>query len=44
MVDEMPGDPDQRENIERQGNYVFWITLVAGLLVVIIALVYSLVL
>jgi uncharacterized integral membrane protein len=42
---DMPRDPDdlEREGVERQGNVMFWITLVAGALILVIAVIYAIV-
>jgi uncharacterized integral membrane protein len=45
-----PDDPfprssrDDRSEVERQGNVMFWITLIVGLLVVVAAIVFAVIL
>ena len=45
-TDDLPRDPDdlEREGVERQGNVIFWLTLVAGALILVAAVIYALVL
>ena len=45
-MSDMPRDPDdeERAGVERQGNVMFWITLVCGVLILIVALLYAVVL
>jgi hypothetical protein len=35
---------NDRRRVERQGNWVFWITIASGVLIVVIALIFELVL